>query len=280
MFERKRVFILVKTYPTISEKYSELVCTAGVLENGEWVRLYPIPFRLLNNSQKFPKYNWIDVDIERNTSDFRVESYRPDLDSIYVEPELPKIKGKVDWEKRREIVFNGQPIYTDLQSLIDEAKRDKKSLAIFKPSKVKRLLVEKVSDQWDKEKLAGLKRQAAQMNMFKTPEELEEDFKVVKKVPYRFRYEFEDDQGKNATVMIEDWEIGMLYWNCLCRHKNDQQAAIEDVRKKYYDEYMQKDLYFFMGTSKQYHNVSPNPFLIIGVFPLPKEMDNKQISFL
>ena len=31
--EQKRVFILVKTYPTISEKYSELVCTAGVLED-------------------------------------------------------------------------------------------------------------------------------------------------------------------------------------------------------------------------------------------------------
>lgn len=29
MREKKRVFVLVKTYPTISEKYSELVCTAG-----------------------------------------------------------------------------------------------------------------------------------------------------------------------------------------------------------------------------------------------------------
>ena len=33
MYEKKRIYILVKTYPTISEKYSELVCTAGVLED-------------------------------------------------------------------------------------------------------------------------------------------------------------------------------------------------------------------------------------------------------
>ena len=279
MYERKRVFILVKTYPTISEKYAELVCTAGVLENGDWVRLYPIPFRLLNDAQKFPKYTWVNVDIERNTSDFRIESYRPDLDSIQVEPALPKIKGRVDWQKRRDIVFNGQQIYTNLRMLIAEAKEEKKSLAIFKPSKIKDLKVEKVSAQWNRDKIESLKRHAAQMNMFRTPEEVEEDFKVVKKVPYCFRYEFEDDEGKTSTLMIEDWEIGMLYWKCLLRHDNDQQAAIADVRKKYFDEYLQRDLYFFMGTSKKFHNVSPNPFMIIGVLPLPKGINNEQISF-
>jgi hypothetical protein len=67
MFVRKRVYILVKTYPTISRKYAELVCTAGILEDGSWIRLYPIPFRLLEDDQKFPKYTWIEVDVERNT---------------------------------------------------------------------------------------------------------------------------------------------------------------------------------------------------------------------
>ena len=45
MIEKKRIYIIVKTYPTISDKYSELVCTAGVLEDVSWIRLYPIPFR-------------------------------------------------------------------------------------------------------------------------------------------------------------------------------------------------------------------------------------------
>lgn len=94
--ERKRIYILVKTYPTISEKYSELVCTAGVLEDGSWIRLYPIPFRLLNDDQKYPKYTWIEVNVERNIKDFR-----PDLiDRTYLlyllkrnNPELIGMKG-------------------------------------------------------------------------------------------------------------------------------------------------------------------------------------------
>ena len=94
--EQKRVFILVKTYPTISEKYSELVCTAGVLEDGSWIRLYPMPFRLLNDDQKYPKYAWVKMNAERNTSDFRPESYRPDITTIEIEPKPPK----VDWAIR------------------------------------------------------------------------------------------------------------------------------------------------------------------------------------
>ena len=67
MPEKKRVYIVVKTYPTISEKYAELVCTAGVLEDGSWIRLYPIPFRKLELEQKYKKYSWIEVDVERST---------------------------------------------------------------------------------------------------------------------------------------------------------------------------------------------------------------------
>jgi hypothetical protein len=70
--ERKRIYITVKTYPTLSEKYDELVCTAGISENGLWIRLYPLPFRKLDNEQKYKKYQWIEAEIERNTSDFRI----------------------------------------------------------------------------------------------------------------------------------------------------------------------------------------------------------------
>jgi hypothetical protein len=41
-----KVLISVKTYPTLSTKYNELVCTAGFLEDGSWVRIYPLSLRL------------------------------------------------------------------------------------------------------------------------------------------------------------------------------------------------------------------------------------------
>ncbi|MYB37591.1 MAG: hypothetical protein F4Y26_09450 [Gammaproteobacteria bacterium] len=42
---RMRVLITVKTYPLPSQSYDELVCTAGVLEDGSWVRIYPVPMK-------------------------------------------------------------------------------------------------------------------------------------------------------------------------------------------------------------------------------------------
>ena len=99
MPERKKIYITVKTYPTISKEYSELVCTAGILEDGSWIRLYPVPFRKLEIDKKYPKYSWIEVDVTRNTADFRPETYRPDLSTLYVEPKRPSTK--IDWEERR-----------------------------------------------------------------------------------------------------------------------------------------------------------------------------------
>ena len=71
-------------------------------------------------------------------------------------------------------------------------------------------------------------------------------------------------------MMIEDWEIGALFWNCLHRTDGDERAALQLVRQKYSDEFFQKDLYLFVGTTLRFHNVAPNPFVIIGVFYPPK----------
>ena len=271
--EKKRIYVVVKTYPTISKEYSELVCTAGVLEDGSWIRLYPVPFRKLDIDKKYPKYTWIEIEATRNTNDFRPETYRPDLSTITVEP-----KQKTDWDKRREIVFKNKKIYTNLQELIGKAKTEGTSLAVFKPSEILDLVVEETEREWDTNKLAILKDLSRQQNLFQTPEEIEEEFKTVPKVPYKFFYKFIDDTGKTSRLMIEDWEIGMLYFNCLKRANGDERVAISKVKEKYFDSFIKRDLHFFLGTIKQFHNVSPNPFIIVGAFYPPMPSPNKQIS--
>lgn len=62
----KKILIAVKTYPVPSKKYIETVCTAGFDETGEWIRIYPIPFRLLYKGQQYKKYNWIECEIHKN----------------------------------------------------------------------------------------------------------------------------------------------------------------------------------------------------------------------
>ena len=275
MAEKKRVYIVVKTYPTISKEYSELVCTAGVLEDGSWIRLYPVPFRKLDEYQKYPKYTWIEVEAERNSKDFRPETYRPTLATLSV-GDKPK---KVDWDERRRIVFNNKHIYTNMQKLIDKAKSDGTSLAVFKPSKILDFIAEPIDRNWDKEKLAILKNLSQQLNLFQTPEEIEEEYKVVPKVPYKFSYKFEDDSGRQSTLMIEDWETGMLYFNCLKRAGGDENLAKAKVREKYYDDFvLTKDLHFFLGTTLKFHNIALNPFMIIGTFHAPIPSQETQMT--
>ena len=69
--------------------------------------------------------------------------------------------------------------------------------------------------------------------------------------------------------MIEDWEIGALYWNCLADTEGDEVEANKLVRKKYEEEFFSKDLSLFVGTTKAHHVRAPNPFVIIGVFYPP-----------
>lgn len=276
MIRKERVYILVKTYPAISEKYNELVCTAGILENGAWVRLYPIPFRILKEDQKFRKFSWIEVEIERNTKDFRPETYRPNLNSICVEPR----PDKVDWKKRNEIIFKKTPVYRNLEKLLRDKSEKSTSLAIFKPKRILDLIVKKTSREWDLQKLEALREKAAQLDLFMTPEEVRAEFSVVRKVPYEFSYKLEDEKGKISTLMISDWEIGMLYFNCLQRANNNEIEAVKKVKAKYLDIFSTRDVYLFLGTTKAYHNLAKNPFIIIGVYYPPKaiEQGSPQLS--
>ena len=99
-----KVLITVKTYPSLSAKYEELVCTAGFLEDGSWIRIYPVPFRKIDFDQQYSKYDWIEVNLVKNKSDFRPESYRPySIDSkIFI---AGNINTKNNWAQRKEIVL-------------------------------------------------------------------------------------------------------------------------------------------------------------------------------
>lgn len=261
-----RVLISVKTYPAISKKYEELVCTAGFREDGSWIRIYPIQFRKKSYQEQYSKYEWIELDLVKNTSDIRPESYRP------VSHDTPiKVIGKIEpdgdtWAERRKFVLN--KVYTNLTQLIAEAKNKDicTSLAVFKPTKIIDFIWEEVEREWSAGKLA----QFQQLNLFQKVDDRK--FEVVKKLPYKFSFIYEDDQGKQSKTMIEDWETGELYWNCYNRCDGNEHKACIDVRKKYFDNFSKtKDLYFFLGTSQVHHFTGKNPFLIIGTF-YPKHL--------
>jgi hypothetical protein len=267
----QKVLIVVKTYPTLSNKYDELVCTAGILENGNWVRIYPLPFRKLEYENRYKKYQWMTLPLVKNQSDPRPESYKVgDISKISLSD---SIDTKDEWNERKKIILENNTIYRNLDELIKKAHNNELSLAIFKPAKILNLVVEETEREWNQESLDSLKQKANQFSLFDNAEKVEKEFLIVDKLPYKFSYHFIDETGRESTLMIEDWEIGALYWNSLKSSNNDENKAINLVRKKYLEEFSKKDIYLFLGTTRQYHSWAKNPFVIIGVFypPITKQ---------
>jgi len=265
---RERILVTVKTYPTLSRKYGETVCTAGVREDGSWVRIYPVPFRRLEEKQQYSKFDWLECDLHPSTKDPRPETFHPS-DIGQLGP-VDHIGTENKWRERRRILLETTPVYTNLQRLIDGAKSNKMSLAVFKPKIILGFSWEEEERDWDTKRLEQMRRQSNQGVLFEE-EAWRKTFEVIPKLPYSFSYEFEDDEGKRSKLQILDWEIGALYWKCWRKAEKNEEEALEKVRIKYEDQFLERDMHLFLGTTQQFHFVAPNPWVIIGVFPIPHE---------
>ncbi len=254
--ERKCILIATKTYPSISKKYRETVCTAGVLldENNqplEWIRIYPVRYRKLDFDRRYPRWSIISALIEKNDKDSRPESYRIDDSSI----EIIRTISPVDkWSERKYFLL---PL---LYRSIRDLKENNRSLGLIKPKNIIEYYSEKTEREWKPKQQATLD----QLDLFELPVELE-------KIPYRFGYRFIDNDNEEHRYSISDWEISQLYRNCRDKstHKELQKKeaeALEMVRKKLEDNFLsKKDLYFIVGNLKDRRNI----FMIIGLFYPP-----------
>ena len=263
---KKRVLITVTTYPLPSRSHGELVCTAGILEDGSWIRIYPVPFDFL----EFGKYQWVDLDLVRqdHSQDFRPESHRPinyDLSDLEL---VRQLDAKQNWHERKNACLNR--VYTNMTSLIaDSTEPDNISLAAFRPTRIKKFIVEPDDPSWKPEWLEQFKQLQLLTNCGSDPNRLRVP---VDKIPYKFKYQFEDNEGRESTMSIEDWEIGALYRKCLDRAEGDKDVAIAKVREKYEKDFLSnKDITLFLGTTLEHHRRRhSNPFTIIGVFYPPR----------
>lgn len=267
--ETRKILIATKTYPSISTKYKETVCTAGVLLDDnekplQWIRIYPIRFRhYLNFDQRYPRWSIISAKIERNDKDYRPESYRIDDSSLQIIRQINTGKKK-DWEERKSFVL---PLEF---SSIAEIKEQGKSLGIIKPKSIEKYFhkkLEKKKREWSESQKSILN----QLDLFEPQIDLE-------KIPYLFYYQFTEKDNTSHKYSISDWEIAQLYRNC--RDKSNlsrleaEKAGLEGVRKKLEDNFMQnKDLYFIVGNQKNRSNI----FMIIGLF-YPPLLKNKQME--
>lgn len=272
---KKKVLITVTTYPLPSRSYDELVCTAGFLETGEWIRIYPVPLKFLNGLRedgkiKSFKYNWIELNLKRRTDDFRPESHSPIYYDFRDIVTLGKIGTAGNWAERKNICIS--KAYTNLSNLISDSNSPKNvSLATFKPKEIIGFEIEKEENREWKDEWKDLRKQGDLFEPDKIPEI------IIPKLPYKFYYRFRDETGKTSKLMIEDWEIGALFWNCYRRAGDNEKIALSKVREKYEKEFLnEKEIYLFLGTTKEWHmRRAKNPFVIIGVFYPKKDLQSK-----
>ncbi len=278
MKEQLKVLITVKTYPIPSAKYGELVCTAGVTEGGDFIRLYPINFRDQPFSKQYQKYQWIEVEAEKYQGrDTRKESYRPDCDTLVMLGEkIPTKAG--DWSARGKFVLKN--VARSMEELRDCQDRDGTSLGIIRPKIVHDLVAEPTERKWKGSFLEELK-QARLWDDRKASKE------PPRKLPFKFQYHFECDDPRctGHQMMNEDWELGALFWKLIDAGATEAEA-IQKVRDKFLVEMCDSnhDTHFYVGTILAH----PKSWVVIGTFwpkksppktekPTPKRSTQKNL---
>ena len=160
--------VAVKAYPSISTKYDELVCCAGITDDHKWVRLYPVPYRDLPNQKQFQKGDVIDVIVERRAAhkDDRPESWRPRLDTMRI---VDHIKVEDNWRDRLKWI---EPtILSGFGELLNKQQSENKSLGAFRPNRILGVRVKQESASWTGAQLATIN----QTDFFSDKEPLEKD---------------------------------------------------------------------------------------------------------
>ena len=246
---KKKLLIVVKSYPLPSNKYNELVCTAAVDETGQFHRLYPVSYRYMPWDQWYAKYQWVEVELKRNPTDPRPESYRPE-DATFVKIGAPLSTENGSWNERRRYVL-AQGAQT--MCALEQQSQRVKSLGIVRPLTVKRMLSEPTDREWKSRWVKNLD----QLKLF------EPERKRLEKIPYKFSYEFlcEEPGCRGHRMMIEDWEVGQLYLKM--RDLYDEPTAVDKVKQKFFTQMCAatRDTHFFVGTV-----LEMNTWVVLGVF--------------
>jgi hypothetical protein len=251
---KKKVLIAVRTYPVPARKNIEVSCTAGISQEGDWIRLFPVPYRFLDEDSRFRKYQWIEVDVIKASDDPRPESYKLNVDTIRTGASLPTDEG---WRARREAL---RPLARPSMCAIQRERGEKQypTLGFFRPAQIKRLAIERLKEvDWTPEQLGMLQ----QIPMFQSapPGTLE-------KIPWSFKYQFvcSDPHCTGHEMSCTDWEMGQSY-----RHWRKKYGIgwEQKFRQRYEQEMINKyDTHFFVGTIHKH----PHVWIIVGLFYPPK----------
>lgn len=248
--EMARVLITVKTYPAPSARHGETVCIAGVrLRDGlppSFIRLYPVPFRMLEGSSQFSKYQIVDVPVRsRGSRDPRPESYEPEVDSFTLGE---KIDTRRKWAQRTELI---EPLIgaTTTCELIAKNRAGSmadaiESFGLIRPT-IKDMKVE-AGTPWTQRQLAKV-HAATEPSLFNQNGLVE-----LQPAPFRikFRYTCQETRCAGHNQELIDWELGAAGYMWPRKYGADTINMIEQKWQEISDA-TKKDIHFYVGNQHQ-----------------------------
>ena len=258
----EKILILAKTYPSPSAQYVETSCVAGISQDGVMLRLYPVPFRMIEEGQQFKKWQWIDVRVEKANKDHRPESHKLYVDTIACGDVIDtKKEWSSLWQWLEKI-----PAFDSVDAIDAGRLNDGLSIALLRPKRLLGLDITKARNQeWTEEEKEKLMREQMQGDLF-SEAEAKRQVKELRKVPFDFHYRYVCDtpEGeKEHKHKIVDWEAGALFWNCRRDHGVGWEAPF---RAKLEGQLGGKDLMFLMGNQHRFQD----QWLIISLVYPPK----------
>jgi hypothetical protein len=242
--------VTVKAYPSVSTRYGEAVCVAGVrldAEPHEWVRLFPVRFRELPRHQRFRKYQIIRLRVTKHSGDSRRETWRPDIDSIELGDFVPAGGA---WERRRELL---EPLIGPTMCQLNQGRANGASghsLGLIRPAEVHKLSISAETD-WS----PGQRATVGQGNLLTQKTDL-----VKPAHAFSYQYRCEEPGCRGHAQKIVDWELGEVYrsWTY------PQADLFEQIRQKWLDMMFadHRETFLFVGDMHR----RPGSFLTLGTF--------------
>jgi hypothetical protein len=262
MWTKKKLLIWGKTYPEFSKTYYETVCTGAIdAETGRLLRIYPITLRYMK--EPFKAYDWIEAEIERNTGDFRPESYRIRQDTIKVVGHLDHTK--VGWAERAKWVLGPANVFTSVEGLQAAEARDHTSLGLVKPKTIVKVYMKykpkEERQEWEEQRENAL----TQKELFVDAESKTRDLAFCP-VTYRAKFVCDDPACSiEHDLSILDWGLYVLNYNQYA--DRGAQMAEQNVVEKI-EQLMdptKREPYFYLGNTKAHSH----SFMIVGLFHPP-----------
>jgi len=244
--ERATVLITVKASPEIGRTHGETVCVAGIRLDGNdyrWIRLFPVQWQWFWQGEH-PKYQVIELEIDKHDKDQRPESYRPRLETTAVLDQLPA-------GKRRAEVLNRLPQYT-MCDLVAAKGWARPSLGLVVPREI---------TGFTREDHNGATAHAAKMNRAAQGSLLAQGAPKLEFSPFTFKlgYRCQSASCRGHEQSIVDWEISEAWRNWRRSYPTDYLDRIEEKWLSLVDPARRPALY--VGNQHQ----APQGFLVLGI---------------